>query len=1223
MKRQTDRPSELRKEQRSSLQERLLILFIVILLFLLLSVTILIICSFLNVISPFWSKNLSTLFLTVILPVLAVLLPTLQWLHSLRSTKQNAAGGALVSQPASFVVATDHVASLQEKVPTLIASEQVKVVAPPEREESPAPCGALRENWYEAPQIGQLYGRQEELVELEHWVVDDRCRVVALLGIGGVGKTTLAVALADKVKYDFAFVYWRSVQNIPPIENILNSCIQFFSHQQLSDISLDIDEKISLLLKYFREQRCLLILDNIESLLQEGSRAGQYRMGYEGYAKLIKRIGEGQHQSCLILTSREKPREIAQAEGNASPVRSLYLTGLEQTEGQEVLRDRNLHGSEEDWVALVELYSGNPLALKLVAGLIREVFSGDIARFLLQGQSDIGDLKEVLAQQFQRLSALEQTIIYWLAIEREAAPLEEIQENMAQPVSLGVLVEAINSLRWRSMIEAGGVGRFLLQPVIMEYVTHRFIEQVKEEIETGHFDMLAGYTLIKAQAKDYIRESQMRLFLTPIVEWIHSSFGKEESEGKVKDLLPELHTLSTQKTGYAAGNLLNLLIAMGSSLKGTDFSHLTLRQAYLQGAELPGVNFAYSTFAQSVFTDTFGGILCISISPNGNFLAAGTNDGDIWLWQMPGAVPLLICRGHTDWVQAVSFSPDSRVLASGSGDQSVRLWDVNTGACLAIMRGHTYKVQSVIFSPDGSMLASGSSDRTIRLWKVESRECLKVLSGHTDWLRTVTFSPDGSLLASGGDDGSIKLWEVQTGRCVRTLPDHKKIVASLRFSPDGRLLVSGSADLTVSIWEVSSWTCLNVLRGHTQKISSVAFRLDGNMIASGSEDQSVRLWEVSSGECLKVLQGHRSWVSSVAFGLDGTILVSGSEDQSVRLWDISSGRCIKTLQGYSSRMSPAAFSPDGSLLAAADKYFAVWLWNVSSGECTSALKGHTNIVQTIAFSPDGSILASGSGDMTVRLWDCRTGQCLRILKDHTDRVKCVTFSPDGGILASCGDDQSIRLWEVSSGRCLRKIKSDAEHIESLAFCPDGSCVASCGSDHNLQIYDVNSGTCMRIFQGHTEWVIAVTFSADGKLLISGADDHNVRIWDVESGECLKIIPHPNAVWSVALHPQGNMIASGGSDRLVRLWEVSSGKILKLLEAHTSWIFSVAFSPDGETLASSSHDGTAKLWNLQTGKCLKTLKGVGPYEGMNITQVKGLTEVQKATLKMLGAIELDS
>ena len=1125
-------------------------------------------------------------------------------------------------QPASFTVDADNAAHLQEKTPTPTNPVQLEVAAPPKQVEMPAPDSVLKENWSEAPQIEQLYGRQEELFKLGRWVVYDRCRVVALLGIGGVGKTTLAVALADKVKYDFAFVYWCSVQNIPPIENILNSCIQFFSHQQLSDISLDIDGQISLLLKYFREQRCLLVLDNIESLLQEGARAGQYRVGYEGYAKLIKRIGEGQHQSCLILTSREKPREIAQSEGKASAVRSLYLTGLEQTEGQEVLRDRDLHGSQENWAALVDLYSGNPLALKLVAGLIREVFSGDIARFLLQGQSDIGDLKAVLAQQFQRLSALEQTIIYWLAIEREAAPLEEIRENMAQPVPLGELVEAINSLRWRSMIEAGGVGRFLLQPVIMEYVTHRFNEQVKEEIETQYFDMLAGYALIKAQAKDYIRESQMRLFITPIVEWIDATYGKEESERKVKDLLPELHKLHPQKTGYAAGNLLNLLIAMDGNLKGTDFSHLALRQAYLQGAELPGVNFAYSSFAQSVFTDTFGGVLCISISKNGNFLVAGTTDGDIWLWQMPGALPLLICRGHTDRVQAVSFSPDSQVLASGSGDQSVRLWDVNTGTCLAIMQGHTYKVQSVIFSPDGSLLASGSSDRTIRLWNVETRECLHILSGHSDWLRSVTFSPDGSLLASGGDDGTIKLWEVQTGRCLKTLADHEKSVSSIRFAPDGYLLASGSADLTIRIWEVSSWKCLKILRGHTQKISSVAFSFDGTMLVSGSEDQSVRLWDVSSGECLKVLQGHRNWVSSVAFSFDGTMLVSGSEDQSVRLWDVNSGRCIKTLKGYSSWMSPVSFSPDGSLLAAANENYAVWLWNVSSGECIRMLKGHTNIVQSIAFNLDGTILASGSGDVTVRLWDSRSGQCLRVLNGHTDRVKRVIFSSDGAILASCGDDQSIRFWEVSSGRCIRTMKSDADHVESLAFSPDGSSLASCGSDHNIQLWDVNSGTCFRIFRGHTEWVIAVTFNANGKLLISGADDHSVRIWDVENGECLKIIPHPNAVWSLALHPQGDMIASGGSDRLVRLWEVSSGKSLKLLEGHTSWIMSVALSPDGEMLASSSHDGTAKLWNVQTGQCLKTLKGNGPYEGMNITGVKGLTNVQKATLRMLGAIELD-
>ena len=86
--------------------------------------------------------------------------------------------------------------------------------------------------------------------------------------------------------------------------------------------------------------------------------------------------------------------------------------------------------------------------------------------------------------------------------------------------------------------------------------------------------------------------------------------------------------------------------------------------------------------------------------------------------------------------------------------------------------------------------------------------------------------------------------------------------------------------------------------------------------------------------------------------------------------------------------------------------------------------------------------------------------------------------------------------------------------------------------------------------------------------------------------------------------------------------MSSGKVLTTLQGHSHWVWAVAFSPDGKMLASGSDDGTIKLWDRQTGTCLHTLGSDRPYERMNITQVKGLTEVQKTTLRLLGAIEED-
>src|SRR5260370_5831338 len=697
------------------------------------------------------------------------------------------------------------------------------------------------------------------------------------------------------MKDEFAYVYWRSLQNALPLESILKNCIQFLSNQQRIDLPEDVDGQITLLIQYLRDHRCLLVLDNMETVLQAGNRAGQYQEGYEGYGRLIQRTGEGKHQSCLLLTSREKPKELIHLEGKTGPVRSLSLPGLGRLEGQELLKDKGLFGSDGAWADLIHLYSGNPLDLKLASEPIQELFGGDIAGFLKRGKAVFGDIRDPLDLQFSRLSEQEREIMYWLAIEREAVSLDDLREDMVHLVAEGELLVAVGSLRRRSLIESSGTARFTLQPVIMEYVTDQFVEQMSEEIDTGTIKLFGSHALLKAQAKDYVRESQVRLILTPIAERLLSTLGKEGIEKKLKTMLSTLREIYPQKSGYAAGNILNLFFQLQVDLRGYDFSHLTVWQAYLQGVTLPDVNFAHSNLAKSIFTQTFGRIQSVAFSPNGKLLAAGTVNGEIRLLQAFSGTPLLTFQGHTDRVWSVAFRPDDNILASGSEDQTIRLWEVSTGSCLDTLQGHTDRVWCVAFGPDGNLLASGSEDQTIRLWEVSTGRCLNTLQGQSNWVWCVTFSPDGKLLASGSDNQSVRLLEVSTGQCLQTFYGHTYWVRSVAFSPDGRTLASGSEDRTVRVWDVSTGQCLKILQGPHKGMSCLVCSPGGNTLASSSSDQTIRLWEVSTGCCLKILQDHTNRIASITFSPDGQILASGSHDGTIKLWDVQTGECFKML----------------------------------------------------------------------------------------------------------------------------------------------------------------------------------------------------------------------------------------------------------------------------------------------------------------------------------------
>jgi WD40 repeat protein len=224
--------------------------------------------------------------------------------------------------------------------------------------------------------------------------------------------------------------------------------------------------------------------------------------------------------------------------------------------------------------------------------------------------------------------------------------------------------------------------------------------------------------------------------------------------------------------------------------------------------------------------------------------------------QFPAGLQLLISNfpsgsflektltGHSDSVLSAAYSPDSRYLASGSIDNTIKIWEVATGKELRTLTGHFSGVYSVVYSPDGRYLASASADNTIKIWEVATGKELRTLTGHSDSVWSVAYSPDGRYLASGNYDNTIKIWEVATGKELRTLTGHSNSVPSVAYSPDGRYLASGSWDDTIKIWEVATGRELRTLTGHSRGFWSVGYSPDGRYLASGSGDKTIKIWRV-------------------------------------------------------------------------------------------------------------------------------------------------------------------------------------------------------------------------------------------------------------------------------------------------------------------------------------------------------------------------------------------
>ena len=1131
---------------------------------------------------------------------------------------------------------------------TSVAQPSVKFSTEFELKPQLKPSTAPVIDWGNAVDVSCFYGRQAELNQLMQWATGDRCRLIGIFGMGGIGKTALSIQLAQQLSQSFKFshVIWRSLRNAPPLTDLLADLLQILS-PSTTTAAKNVSQQLSHLLKCLRQHRCLIVLDNGETVM--GEAVTDSSLAYE---LLWQQLGQSEHQSTILLTSREKPSSIAAHEGRAMPVRSLRLMGLSTDHAQALFDLKgDFSGTVTEWQQLVEHYAGNPLALKMVAAVIQELFAGEVGSFLdcLQtGTAVFGDMKDLLAEQINRLPDWEQQTLDWLAIARKPITLPQLRTYFIPELSLGDLLAALSALERRSLIEKLPPNpeehqpSFTLQPVVMEYMTRRLIERVCQQLLTGQLSNpapLATHALIQAQAKDYIRETQTRLILKPIADRLLALSSPADWADTIRQALDKLRQMPSQ-VGYAGGNLINLLIQMQIDLSDWDFSVLPVRSAYLEGVNLHRVSFAKSDLSHSAFSETFSQVLAVAFSPDGKLLATGDVNHEIQLWRVADGQLLLTFTVPEGWIWSVAFSPDGKLLA-GSANQSVHLWEVQSGTLVRSLNGYSDRVFSVAFSPDGQLLATGSEDRWVRIWEWRTGTLRHQLGGHTDEVRSVAFSTHYQhcqqlTLASASYDGTVRLWDAVSGECDQVLKGSTKL-RSVAFSPDGKTLASGGAAGYLHLWQVKpggakrwqKFSCKELLNAQ-QPIRSLTFSPDGRTLASGSDDGKVRLWNYHTGEVLKVLSGHTSWISAIAFSVD-QLLASGSEDRTVRLWHNT--LCQRQLQGYSNGIWSVAFNSTGNLLASGSQDRRLRLWSAQTGELLGSLTGHTSWIWSVAFSPTHPTLASSSEDGTIRIWDIRTQQQRHVLTGHEDAVLSLLYTPQG-TLWSGSLDGTLKQW-TATGTCLQTLDRERDGhsggVWAIALSADGNRLLSGSQDQTLKLWDAISGRLIDTLSGHQSWIRAVAISPDCQTLLSGSADGTLKIWQADAVgkyRCQQTHnAHSGPILSIAIHPDGQQIATGSTDHTIRLWNLKTGASQAIPQAHDRWVKSLTYSPDGSTLASCSQDETIKLWHAtpldHAPTLTQTLRVPRPYEALNIEQASGLTPAQQSALQQLGATHVIS
>ena len=578
-----------------------------------------------------------------------------------------------------------------------------------------------------------------------------------------------------------------------------------------------------------------------------------------------------------------------------------------------------------------------------------------------------------------------------------------------------------------------------------------------------------------------------------------------------------------------------------------------------------------------------------------------------------------VLEGDGDPLFGTALSPDGRILAAGDEDGTIYLIDTRTRERIGAPVQLEGDAGSLDFSPDGSVLAVAGQpgetpgSRRVRVVDVATRKVvheIEVGFAPPDPERLTTidarFAEDGALLVGVNENWPewphppyLRRYDPRTGEplgpAVR-LGSRSGIPA--RTVPARRDFLLYSGPDTMSIVDAKT---LRVRRRIPAGSWSAAVSPDGRNAALGQEDGSVSILDLRTGERRPLSGRHEDRVQQEAFSPDGRTLVTTADDGRVLVWDLRSGAVRETLTGQTGPITSIRINDDGRTLYTVGLHGRIYIWDIAADRRLGrgfqahppVPSGRSDHPPPLAVSPSGRIVATGLPEGGVRLHDAHSLRRLRDLpRLGGGPVRAVEFSPDGRTVAATGEGGAVEFRDPDTGRRVRPPLSGLRvPAQAMAFSADGERVAVADLEGNLRMLEIGSGRVRRA-QRPGSFPVHLSFSPDGGTLAIGLGEAGTELRD---GRSLRVLARlrnrrGDADRWVQFSPDGRLLAIS-SFGYTQLWDAESRRPVGApLGGHEGDVFNAEFSPDGEMLATSGFDGSVILWDVDSRRTLGKLPG---------------------------------
>lgn len=609
-------------------------------------------------------------------------------------------------------------------------------------------------------------------------------------------------------------------------------------------------------------------------------------------------------------------------------------------------------------------------------------------------------------------------------------------------------------------------------------------------------------------------------------------------------------------------------------------------------------------------------VTAADISHNGKYIATGSIDRSIIIWDKKSGKEIRILHHHVKSIRALHFSPDDKHILSASNDNTVKLTNIETGEIVQTYHHENYEIANAMFNGDGSKVLIFDKRQHYSIWDTYSGKLLGTYEkDYAAFNDAYTVSHTGDRALTKLNYAKVACVNLNSKDTLFTMPFDKAY--TLNFSPDGKHIVLGSSKLFATVFDGETGDSLHTVSiaqdmGCDGCKTKVAISPDSKSVFTTSNKGVGKVWDIKNGKIITNIKTPDRFPNTIEISSDNETILASYNDV-IKVFSAQSGKEKLSIESENLDYYDAQLQ-NGQFVLPGDNQSAD-LYSTSSKRPLKNYGGYLNVDRSdglrfsynswvdvsilqyisyrtsLAIHPNNQEIVLGKVDSAAIVLDLKTGKKSKTLTEAHKAVFCQAYSHDGKYLAVAGGDRNIRIYDAETYTLLHTLKGHRNLIFDLQFSEDANVLSSASWDGYIYTWNIEENTTTSYIETGKSAPYVLRYSPNNLYLLTGDLHKNVVFWEADTREQFRtLIGHTEPISGIEFSKNGEQVVTSSWDGKIKLWHTLTGMQLAKFNDKGAPVYAVNFSPDQTHIISGDGDRKIKFWNIKTGKLDTQLSG---------------------------------